>query len=96
MLKQVLLYFVVLSGLLGNKIRATELSDYDTLKPTATLNLLERLVDRDLDSAIIIGNAILKESTVSDSILVEAKILLGAAYYDLGLKDTSYNILIQF
>ena len=70
MLKQVLLYFVVLSGLLGNKIRATELSDYDTLKPTATLNLLERLVDRDLDSAIIIGNAILKESTVSDSILV--------------------------
>jgi signal transduction histidine kinase len=93
MLKQVLLYFVVLSGLLGNKIRATELSDYDTLKPTAKLNFLENLVDRDLDSAIIIGNAILKESTVSDSILVGAKILLGAAYYDLGQKDTSYSIL---
>ncbi|WP_159519046.1 tetratricopeptide repeat-containing sensor histidine kinase [Sunxiuqinia indica] len=93
MLRQSLLYIILFYGFLGHRVQGHELPKSDRSDRLANLNYLEDLISRDLDSAIIIGNTILEESTVSDSILVETKILLGGAYYDLGQKDTSYSIL---
>lgn len=58
------------------------------------LNLLKKLVDRNLDSAILVSNQIMQNPMINDSVTLKWETMLyqGEAYFNKGQKDAAYRI----
>ena len=97
MCRLIFLLLFTFSNLIFSQVQAKDMARANQSELDTKLNLLKKLVDRDLDSAILVSKQIMQIPLLNDSATLKWETMLyqGKAYFKKGQKDTAYHVLDQ-